>query len=68
MATTSPAAVFQGRVKQVLSGDTIVILGPIKAGKQAERTLSLAGVTGRKLERVTISDNCVYTLVDSAFL
>lgn len=51
MTTTSQVQIKHGIVKQILSGDSIVIRGQPKGGPPPEKTLVLSNITAPKLAR-----------------
>jgi len=50
-ATPTPPQLFKGIVKQVLSGDSIIIRGQPKGGPPPERQLNLSNITAPRLAR-----------------
>lgn len=55
MAATQSSEALRGIVKQVLSGDAVIIRGPLKANGCAERQLNFSNVTAPRLARRNVS-------------
>lgn len=58
---------LRGTVKEVVSGDTLVIMGPVKGGPPPEKRLTLASLIAPRMVSWYYSINGSLTLVQQPF-
>lgn len=59
---------LRGTVKEVVSGDTVVIMGPSRGGPPPEKRLTLASLTAPRMVRIASGEDCTVTALTARSL
>lgn len=67
LPTFGTGSLLKGTVKQILSGDTVIVRGVPKGGPPPERTVGLSGITAPRIARRPNDPNAEITEKDEPF-